>query len=132
LTDAVIDATQVERAVYNLLLNACQAPRSGGVARTVSIDLEAYETELVIEVTDNGDGVPAGVRNTLFEPFVSEGKQKGSGLGLTLTQCIAVEHGGNVSLLRSKQGETVFRMSITRSGDATLTLASARSGMEML
>jgi signal transduction histidine kinase len=76
LTGAVIDATQIERAVYNLLLNACQAPRSGGAAPTVSMDLEAYETELVIEVTDNGDGVPAGIRNTLFEPFVSEGNRK--------------------------------------------------------
>ena len=132
LTGAVIDATQIERAVYNLLLNACQAPRSGGAARTVSMDLEAYETELVIEVTDNGDGVPAGIRNTLFEPFVSEGKQKGSGLGLTLTQRIAAEHGGSVTLLRSKPGETVFRMSITRSGDVPLTLASTRSGMEIL
>jgi signal transduction histidine kinase len=131
LTGAIIDATQIERAVYNLVLNACQAPRSGGAARTVSMELEAFETEIVIEVTDNGDGVPAGIRNTLFEPFVSEGKQKGSGLGLTLTQRIAAEHGGNVTLLRSRPGETVFRMSITRSGDVPLTLASARSGMEM-
>ena len=132
LTGAVIDATQIERAIYNLLLNACQAPRSGGAERTVSMDLEAYETELVIEVTDNGDGVPAGIRNTLFEPFVSEGKQKGSGLGLTLTQRIAAEHGGSVTLLRSRPGETVFRMSITRSGDVPLAQASTRSGMEIL
>jgi nitrogen-specific signal transduction histidine kinase len=96
------------------------------------MDLEAHETELVIEVTDNGDGIPAGIRNTLFEPFVSEGKQKGSGLGLTLTQCIAAEHGGSVILLHSRPGETVFRMSITRSGDVPLTLASTRSGIEML
>jgi nitrogen-specific signal transduction histidine kinase len=96
------------------------------------LDLEAYEKELVIEVTDNGDGIPPGIRNTLFEPFVSEGKQKGSGLGLTLTQRIAVEHGGSVTLVRSRPGETVFRMSIARSGDVPLTLASSRSGMEML
>ena len=132
LTDAVIDATQIERAVYNLLLNACQAPRSAGVAPTVLIELEAYETELVIEVKDNGDGVPAGIRNTLFEPFVSEGKQKGSGLGLTLTQCIAAEHGGSVTLLRSRQGETVFRMSIIRGSDVPITVSSTRHGMGML
>ncbi len=132
LTGAVIDATQIERAVYNLLLNACQAPRSGGAAPTVSIDLEAYETELILEVKDNGDGVPTAIRNTLFEPFVSEGKHKGSGLGLTLTQCIAAEHGGNVTLLHSRPGETVFRMSIARGGDAPLTMASTSSGMEMI
>jgi signal transduction histidine kinase len=132
LTSAVIDATQIERAVYNLLLNACQAPRSAGAVPTVSIDVEAYETELVFEVTDNGVGVPVGIRNTLFEPFVSEGKQKGSGLGLTLTRCIAAEHGGNVTLLRSRPGETVFRMSITKSGGAPLALTSTKTEMEML
>jgi signal transduction histidine kinase len=132
LTGAVIDATQVERAVYNLLLNGCQAPRSGSSVRTVSIDLESYRSQLIIEVMDNGDGVPAGIRNTLFEPFVSEGKQKGSGLGLALTQCIAVEHGGTVTLLRSRPGETVFRMSIARGADGTPAPTSFRSGMEVL
>lgn len=132
LTEAIIDATQIERAVYNLLLNACQAPRSAGAAPTVSIDLEAYEAELILEVKDNGDGVPAGIRKTLFDPFVSEGKHKGSGLGLTLTQYIAAEHGGSVTLLHSRPGETVFRMSIARGGDAPITVASTRSGMGML
>ena len=132
LTSAVIDATQIERAVFNLVLNASQAPRVSGAVPIVSVDLEAHETEIVIEVTDNGDGIPDRIRSTLFEPFVSEGKQKGSGLGLTLTRCIAAEHGGNVTLLRSRLGETVFRMSITRSGDAPLTLTSTRTEMEML
>jgi nitrogen-specific signal transduction histidine kinase len=50
----------------------------------------------------------------LFEPFVSEGKHKGSGLGLTLTQSIAADHGGGVELLNSRAGETVFRMFISR------------------
>jgi signal transduction histidine kinase len=132
LTGAIMDVTQIERAVYNLLLNACQAPRSGGIAPAVSIDLKVSQDEIVIEVKDNGDGVPAGIRSTLFEPFVSEGKQKGSGLGLTLTQCIANEHGGSATLLHTRPGETVFRMSITRSGDAPLAMASTRAGMEML
>ena len=132
LAGAVMDATQIERALYNLLLNACQAPRSEGAAPTVSIDLKAYGAELEIEVKDNGDGVPAGIRNTLFEPFVSEGKQKGSGLGLTLSQCVAAEHGGNVTLLRSRPGETVFRMSIARGSDALFTAASTRSRMGLL
>ena len=67
---------------------------------------------LVLEVKDNGTGVPESIRTTLFEPFVSEGKQKGSGLGLTLAHCIAAEHGGEVILVSSRPGETIFRMSI--------------------
>jgi nitrogen-specific signal transduction histidine kinase len=84
----------------------------------------------VIDVTDNGEGVPTGIRDTLFEPFVSEGKHKGSGLGLTLTQSIAADHGGGVMVVRSRPGETVFRMSIGRgSSRASSAFAShARMG----
>ena len=57
---------------------------------------------------------PEGVRTSLFQPFVSEGKQKGSGLGLTLAQSIAAEHGGEVVLVATSPGETIFRMTITR------------------
>ena len=63
---------------------------------------------------DNGPGVPEDIRTSLFEPFVSEGKQKGTGLGLTLAHCIAAEHGGEVIMVGSRPGETVFRMSVAR------------------
>jgi nitrogen-specific signal transduction histidine kinase len=76
--------------------------------------------------------VPANIRDILFEPFVSEGKQKGSGLGLTLTQTIAAEHGGNVTLISSRPGETIFRMSISRGAEFTSTLTSSRTPMESL
>ena len=114
-TEALVDAKQVERAIYNLLLNACQAPRSTGTAATVCVSVLARETEVVVEVSDNGDGVPLKIRSTLFDPFVSEGKHKGSGIGLTLTQTIAAEHDGNVSLVSSEPGKTVFRFTIARS-----------------
>jgi signal transduction histidine kinase len=113
-TEASVDAKQIERAIYNLLLNACQAAREPGVAPTVEILIAAGDRQVAIEVVDNGEGVPANIRSTLFEPFVSQGKHKGSGLGLTLTQSIAVEHGGDVALVSSRSGETVFRMSIAR------------------
>jgi signal transduction histidine kinase len=114
-TEVLVDAKQIERAIYNLLLNGCQAPRSAGTLPRVSISVAAREQDVSIDVTDNGEGVPAGIRDTLFEPFVSEGKHKGSGLGLTLTQSIAADHGGGVMLVSSRPGETVFRMSVARS-----------------
>jgi signal transduction histidine kinase len=112
-TEIVADAKQIERAIYNLLLNGCQSPHTSGIAPEVSITVTALE-DVQIDVRDNGDGIPAGVRDTLFEPFVSEGKHKGSGLGLTLTQSIAVDHGGGVVLVSSVPGETVFRMTMAR------------------
>lgn len=113
-TEAFVDTKQVERAIYNLLLNACQAPRAPGVSPEVSVLVAARGTEVVVEVSDNGEGVPQNIRSTLFEPFVSEGKHKGSGIGLTLTQTVATEHGGNVALISSETGKTVFRFTIAR------------------
>lgn len=113
-TEAVVDGKQIERAIYNLVLNACQTQHSNGQARRVTVTLDVRPAEIILGVLDNGDGVPESIRATLFEPFVSEGKQKGSGLGLTLSQCIAAEHGGDVTLVSSHPGETVFRMSIAR------------------
>jgi signal transduction histidine kinase len=112
-TEAVVDGKQIERAAYNLLLNACQA-RSPGTAAEVVATLEARERSIVLNVMDNGTGVPEAIRKTLFDPFVSEGKQKGTGLGLTLAHRIAEEHGGEVILLRSRPGETIFQMKVAR------------------
>ncbi len=111
---AEVDGKQMERAVSNLILNACQSARSMGAAACVVVALETQKRQILVKVTDNGPGVPQKIRNSLFEPFVSEGKQKGTGLGLTLAHCIALEHGGEVVLLSSRPGETIFQMSVAR------------------
>jgi signal transduction histidine kinase len=111
-TVALLDEKQIERAIYNLLLNACQSVRNATVAPEVTATLEVVGKYIVLEVVDNGEGVPENIRTSLFQPFVSEGKQKGSGLGLTLAHCIAIEHGGQVVLVSSRPGETIFRMSV--------------------
>jgi signal transduction histidine kinase len=113
-TEAVVDGKQIERAIYNLVLNGCQTLHGNGQPARVTVGLDVRPAEIILGVMDNGDGVPESIRNTLFEPFVSEGKQKGSGLGLTLAQCIAAEHGGDVTLVSSRPGETIFRMSLAR------------------
>jgi signal transduction histidine kinase len=113
-TEAFVDGKQIERAAYNLLLNACQVVPSAGTAAEVVATLEAREDSIVLNVMDNGTGVPEVIRKTLFDPFVSEGKQKGTGLGLTLAHRIAEEHGGEVILLRSRPGETIFQMKVAR------------------
>jgi len=90
---AFVDGKQIERAVYNLLLNACQAIRGTSDKGSVFVALSAHDEDWVVSVTDSGPGVPENIRGSLFDPFVSEGKQKGTGLGLTLAHCIAEEHG---------------------------------------
>jgi signal transduction histidine kinase len=131
-TGVVVDESQIERAIFNLLLNACQSVRNHSTAANVLVTLEAREHQIVMNVIDNGPGVPEKIRKSLFEPFISEGKQKGSGLGLTLADRIASEHGGEVILLSSRPSETIFQMKVARDlgpHDVTAELEhAARSG----
>jgi len=113
-TTAAVDTKQVERAVYNLLLNACQSVSESAERRQVNIALSADRETVSITIVDSGLGVAEGIRDSLFDPFVSEGKQKGSGLGLTLAWSIAREHDGEVKLVSSRPGETIFRMTVAR------------------
>jgi signal transduction histidine kinase len=106
--EAWVDGTKLGRALYNLVLNAGQAAKKGDGPPTVTVTLTEDEEKLRIGITDTGKGVPASIRRTLFQPFVSAGKQNGVGLGLTLAQHIAQEHGGEVKLEQSVPGETTF------------------------
>ena len=108
--EAWVDATKIVRAVFNLLLNACQAANRGTLVPCVTLTLTEDEQEICIRVEDNGPGVPASLIATMFEPFVSRGRENGTGLGLTLAQHIAQEHGGRVQLEESAPGKTVFSL----------------------
>jgi len=80
----------------------------------VTAVIATSEQSLTVTITDDGPGVSDTIRDNLFEPFVSAGKQNGTGLGLTLAQCVAEEHGGSVQLVSSRPGETVFVLTIAR------------------
>jgi signal transduction histidine kinase len=81
-------------------------------------EVEAYVTEvddrIYVTILDNGPGIPAGVRETLFDPFVTAGKANGTGLGLTMARRIAEEHGGSVCVEESNPKGTVFTLSLTK------------------
>jgi signal transduction histidine kinase len=112
--EAWLDARKVERAVYNLLLNACQAAREGTGQPEVRIALSESEDSLTFAISDNGLGVPDSVRQSLFQPFVSLGKPSGTGLGLTLSLKIAQEHGGTVFLEDTDAGGTTFQLTLSK------------------
>lgn len=113
-TVVTVDPKQIERALYNLLLNACQAAREASERREVVVRMIEDHTIVGATITDSGAGVPEDIRDILFDPFISRGKQKGTGLGLTLAWSVAREHGGEVELVQSVHGETVFRLTVRR------------------
>ncbi len=102
------DAKQIERALRNVLLNACQARRPTGRESAVRTEVQCERDSVHVEVLDNGVGVSAEVQNSLFQPFVSAGKQDGTGLGLTLARRIAEDHGGSLDLRHTDGEGTLF------------------------
>ncbi len=109
-SSAWFDPRKLERALYNLLLNACEAaPSSEG---RVQVTVERSGPSLNISVSDNGPGIAEPIREKLFHPFVSFGKENGTGLGLTVVQKIVQDHGGEVLMERTSDARTVFRITI--------------------
>jgi signal transduction histidine kinase len=113
-TEADIDARNLESAIYNLLLNACQAAACSTHVPEVKVDLTEVDERIYLTILDNGPGIPASVQRTLFDPFVTAGKPSGTGLGLTLARRVAEEHGGSVRLEKSNRDSTVFTLSLTK------------------
>jgi len=107
---AWFDPRKLERALYNLLLNACEAaPSSDG---RVLVTVERTGHAVTIAVSDNGPGIAEPIRDKLFHPFVSFGKENGTGLGLTVVQKIVQDHGGRVLMERTADARTVFRITL--------------------
>lgn len=104
------DPKKMERVFHNLLLNACEAvpPESG----RVEVSTRPIQEGLEIRVGDNGPGIPEPIRDNLFQPFVSYGKENGTGLGLAVVQKIVQDHGGAVSVESPAAGGTVFKLTL--------------------
>src|SRR5580704_13967271 len=102
------DPRKLERVLYNLLLNACEAVAANG--GSVEVVLREVSGGVEIRVCDNGRGIPESVRGRLFEPFVSYGKENGTGLGLTVVQKIIQDHGGDVTVEKTSEEGTTFRL----------------------
>ncbi len=100
------DAELLERALKNLLHNAVQAERDAGSDSPVLCRVESRAGgELEILVEDRGPGLPAEVRERLFQPFVT-GRADGVGLGLSLAHRIVGLHGGTLRMEDREEGGT--------------------------
>lgn len=110
--EGVFDPKKIERAFFNLVLNACEAtvPSQGYVKIDISSPGESFE----VRVADNGTGVPPAIAGTLFDPFVSLGKPNGTGLGLAIVNKIVQDHGGSVGLEKTSESGTIFLVRLPR------------------
>jgi signal transduction histidine kinase len=110
-TTGVFDPKKIERAFFNLLLNACEATSDRGV---IDIEIKCPDQSFEVRVADDGIGIPAGIRGTLFDPFISSGKSNGTGLGLAIVSKIIHDHYGSVAVEQTGETGTIFLVGFPR------------------
>ncbi len=99
------DGEQLLQVILNLVLNALQIlPEDGAVVVRSATDAE----HLIVEVADNGPGIPPEIRIRVFDPFFTM-REGGMGLGLTVVQQIINAHSGTIIISESSQGGVCFR-----------------------
>jgi signal transduction histidine kinase len=106
------DPQKIERAFFNLVLNACEA--SVTTQTEIEIVLHSSPTLFEIRVIDRGSGVPSTICHTLFDPFVSFGKSNGTGLGLAIVSKVIHDHGGSVVVEETSMSGTTFLVRLPR------------------
>ena len=100
----LVDGARVKQVVMNLVENAIQASPCGA---TVHVLTHCDHDEIVLEVNDNGCGIPLDKQDKIFLPFFTT-KSQGTGLGLAITHKIVEAHGGRLEMLSEPEKGATF------------------------
>ena len=97
-----INKEKIRRAILNIAKNSIESMgQEGRLGITVSESIE--KKGIIISLVDTGKGMPEEIRKSIFEPFVTHGKQNGTGLGMSITKKIIDLHNGTIQI-ESKEG----------------------------
>jgi signal transduction histidine kinase len=113
-----LDVDKVRRAASNIAANARDAMRGAG---RLHVHATLADGRLELILADDGPGVPEELKGRVFEPFVTHGKKKGTGLGLAVARRFVEDHGGSVELLSSPyppSSGAAFRLRLPLSDEA--------------
>jgi nitrogen fixation/metabolism regulation signal transduction histidine kinase len=112
------DERSLRRMLTNLIKNAVEA--QGGEGQ-VSIRTAAHNGEVILEVKDEGHGIPEEIKARVFDPGFST-KKRGSGVGLFLARAIVEQHGGRIDVESETDKGTLVRVGLpAHGGDRTVT-----------
>jgi signal transduction histidine kinase len=120
LPATLLDTAQMKQAFFNIVKNALEAMRAGGILR---VRTEADDAHLIISFIDTGSGIAPEQIGRIFEPYQTT-KKKGSGLGLMIVQRIVREHGGTIEIESSVGRGTTFRVKLPISERRTRLLSA--------
>jgi signal transduction histidine kinase len=99
-----ISAEILETALSNLVTNSLQHE-----ATRVELDIRKTDHEIILDIQDNGRGIPSANRDKIFTPFFTTNREKGgTGLGLRIVQTMIESHSGKIDLGDSQQQGTLF------------------------
>lgn len=98
--DIMIDVGRFARMLLNLVKNSVEAMPQGGILR---LAVRKHGREIIFRVSDTGCGIDPELQARIFEPFVTFGKSKGTGLGMAIVKSVVEAHGGNI-ILHSELG----------------------------
>ena len=102
------DPVRLTQALMNLVINAMQAVERRG---RIAVNARLSEQAVLVEVTDNGPGIPQEKLASIFDPYFTT-KAEGSGLGLWIAQQIATAHGGTIRAQNGPHGGAFFAMAL--------------------
>ena len=130
---ARVDHRLVTQALTNIVKNATEAigavPQAEREAGLIVIRIRPQDNAAIIEVEDNGKGLPTHDRDSLLEPYMTT-REKGTGLGLAIVRKVMEEHGGAIDLLDAKPADddgcgAVVRLTFP---DGEVTVRDAEEG----
>jgi two-component system, NtrC family, nitrogen regulation sensor histidine kinase NtrY len=114
----VIDRQMLRRVLLNLVQNAADALGDAKIAKPkIRVSLGRQGEFFAIDVDDNGPGIPAELRDVIFDPYVTT-KHTGTGLGLAIVKKIAIEHGGNIHASEADLGGARLHLTLPVFGSA--------------
>lgn len=107
-----INPDKIRRAVFNIAGNARDALEEGG---SFIINIEELNENICISMEDTGKGIPAEIKDSVFDAFVTHDKKRGTGLGLAITKKIIDLHNGSISLESEEGKGTRFEILLPKS-----------------
>jgi two-component system, NtrC family, sensor kinase len=114
-----VSLNELEQVVMNLIVNARQAlDGSSSDVKKLRVKTGIQEGAVLIEVSDNGGGIPVHLQEKIFDPFfTTKAAGKGTGLGLSISQSIVSKFGGRIEVYNNESGGATFVVFVPAAGE---------------